>query len=267
MTIDRAPYETQLDPNRQAHVGLWRDERAESYTAFFNWEVPDLPDRVRAAIAAGAQPPQNGVNLDNIDLLLQPGYLPLETGMARCANGELSVAILTRWPGTTPAMIDWWMGWHIFRTDRYKLWHPQAHVFAQARYDLSGVDGLTDRERYVGNTSWVDEYVGPLLSHLAITFHDPADIGLDHQRLADAGCGTALCAEVASSDSGQPMARLIHAVRDTSYGCEMRSRFIFPPGAPETIGGWMIDHCYTEMTHLAAFLPRLYVHVTAPDTS
>ncbi len=264
MTIDRTQYETHLDPDRQTHLGLWRDERAESYTSFFDWEVPELPDYVRAAIASGMQAAENGVNLENLDTLLRPGYLPMETGIARCANGELSVAILTRWPGATPAMIDWWMGWHMSRTDRYKLWHPQAHVFSQAKYDLSDVPGLTDRERYVGNTSWVDEYVGPLLSRLAITFHDPADIGLDEPALAASGHGTALCAEVSNSDNGQPLSRLIHAVRPTPYGCEMRSRFIFPPVLPEILGGWMIDHCATEMSHLAAFLPRLYVHVTAP---
>jgi hypothetical protein len=35
----------------------------------------------------------------------------------------------------------------------------------------------------------------------------------------------------------------------------MRSRFIFPPGTPTFIGPPMIDHCWTEMTHLAGFLP------------
>ena len=57
-------------------------------------------------------------------------------------------------------MIDWWFGWHLARTERYKLRHPQAHFFAQPRLDLSDAPGLTDRERYIDNTSWVDEYIG-----------------------------------------------------------------------------------------------------------
>jgi hypothetical protein len=57
-------------------------------------------------------------------------------------------------------MIGWWFGWHLATTERYKLWHPQAHSFSQPRYDLSTVRDLTDRQRYVGNTSWVDEYTG-----------------------------------------------------------------------------------------------------------
>ena len=76
-------------------------------------------------------------------------------------------------------MIDWWFGWHLARTERYKLRHPQAHFFAQPRLDLSDAPGLTDRERYIDNTSWVDEYIGPTPSRPAITFHDPSDMGLD----------------------------------------------------------------------------------------
>ena len=139
-------------------------------------------------------------------------------------------------------MIDWWFGWHLVRTERYKLWHPQANFFAQPRLDLSDVPGLTDRERYIDNTSWVDEYIGPIPSRLAITFHDPSDIGLDQSALKLAGYGTMVCALVTDSDQGNQLARLVHAVRATPWGSEMRSRFIFPPGAPDFIGPPMLDH-------------------------
>ncbi|MGI9598520.1 MAG: DAPG hydrolase family protein [Acidimicrobiales bacterium] len=48
----------------------------------------------------------------------------------------------------------------------------------------------------------------------------------------------------------------------------MRSRFIQPPGVVEIIGAALLDHCYTEMTHLAGFLPHLYarVNATGPTT-
>ena len=52
----------------------------------------------------------------------------------------------------------------------------------------------TDRERYVGNTSWVDEYIGPFPSRLAISFHDPATIGLAQATLDAAGYGTVVYA-------------------------------------------------------------------------
>ncbi|MEM7286158.1 MAG: hypothetical protein AAF480_07390 [Actinomycetota bacterium] len=258
---DLAARETRLDPDRQTHLGIWRDEHDDLTREFFDWNVPELPDEVLAAMAAGVRDDVEGMNLDNIRDLLAPGHLPLETGVARCSNGELSVAIWTSWPGTTPEMVDWWFGWHIARTERYKLWHPQAHYFAQPRFDLSDVDDLTDRQRYLGNTSWVDEYLGPFPSRLAISFHDPADIGIPFDDLDAAGYGTAVCATTADSDDGVQRARLVHAVRRTAWGSEMRSRFIFPAGVPDLIGPVLIDHCWTEMTHLAGFLPHLHARV------
>ena len=261
--VDRADYETTLDPDRTTHLGIRRDEHDDLTREFFAWDVPELPTAVIEAMEASLRDDVQGVNLDNLDGLLRPGYLPIETGIASCDNGEGSVAVWTAWPGTTPEMIDWWFGWHMARTERYKLWHPQAHAFAQPRYDLSSVEGLTDRERYVGNTSWVDEYIGPALGRLAISFHDPAEIGLDQATLDAADYGTVVYATVADSDEGRHLAYLIHAVRRTDGGSEMRSRFIFPPGVAGVVGPAMIDHCYTEMTHLAGFLPHLHARVTA----
>ncbi len=261
--LDRSQYETTLDAERQPHLGIRRDEHDDLTREFFNWEVPELPAPVRAALAAGVQNDLPALNLKNVDDLLAPGYLPLETGLAVAENGEGSVAIWTSWPGTTPEMIDWWFGWHLSRTERYKLWHPQAHCYAQPKYDLSDLPGLTDRERYLGNTSWVDEYIGPIVSRLAISFHDPAVIGLDYERLEAAGYGTLVYATTTLSDNDRPGAKLIHAVRRTPWGSEMRSRFILPPGLIEILGAPLLDHCYTEMTHLAGFLPHLYARVNA----
>ena len=114
------------------------------------------------------------MNLDNVGDLLGPVISRSRPAWPAARVASSASPSGPSWPGTTPEMIDWWFGWHIASTERYKLWHPQAHFFAQPRYDLSGVAGLSDRERYVGNTSWVDEYIGPIPSRLAITFDDPA---------------------------------------------------------------------------------------------
>jgi len=264
----RSAHETTLDPNRMVHVGIWRDEHDELTRRFYRWDVPELPRHVVAAIDAGVRDDVEGIGLDQMVRLVAPGPLELETGAARLPDGGFSVAVHTEWPDATPAMIDWWFGWHLARTERYKLWHPQAHVFTQPRFDLSHVDGLTDRERYVGNTSWVDEYIGPFLSRLAISFHDPADLGLTDEVMAAGGFGTAVCAVTSDSDHGHQLANLVHAVRRTETGSEMKSRFVFGPATPDFVAGPMIDHCWTEMTHLAGFLPDLFVARTqSPGTS
>jgi ribonuclease Z len=256
----RTPFETVLDPHRATHIGIWRDEVDDISAEFYTWQVPALSGECHEAIAAGTRTDVVGLDFTNITDLGHPGYLPLETGMARTPTGALSVAVLTQWPGATPAMIDWWFGWHLASTERYKLWHPQAHYFSQPRYDLSGVPGLTDRQRYIDNTSWVDEYISFLPSRLAITFQDPSRIGLDNP---DPERGTFIFAVVTDSDHGHELSHLVHAVRRTEEGCEMRSRFIFGSEIPDLIGPLMLDHCWTEMTHLASFLPRLYERATS----
>jgi hypothetical protein len=122
-------------------------------------------------------------------------------------------------------MIDWWFGWHGVETERYRLWHPQAHLFAQMRYERTVSTGLTNRERFIGNTSYVDEYIGPSIFRLAITFQEPRDFGLDQDSFGDAGVSTAICARVGFSDKPVDSGYLVHLVRETTDGCEMRSRF------------------------------------------
>ena len=70
-------------------------------------------------------------------------------------------------------MWDWWFGWHGRDSSRYKLWHPDAHRFSAMAEDRSADRSLDDRQRYVGNVSFVDEYVGGTLHQLAIRFVDP----------------------------------------------------------------------------------------------
>jgi ribonuclease Z len=253
--------ETTLDLDRVTHLGIWRDEHDNITREFFDWTVPALPQACLDAIAAGTRADVEGIDLGNITDLLREGYLPLETGLAPGPRGGLTVAVHTEWPGTTPEMIDWWFGWHLSSTERYKLWHPQAHLFAQSRFELADAPGLPDRDRYIGNTSWVDEYIGPFPSRLAITFRDPNEFGLDHDALDAAGYGTVICATTVDSDNGSELASLVHAVRRTPEGCEMRSRFICSPSTPEFIGPPLLDHCWTEMTHLAGFLPRLHARL------
>lgn len=187
-------------------------------------------------------------------------------------------------------MIDWWFGWHGAETERYKLWHPQAHLFSQMRYERAEVSGLTDRQRYIGNTSYVDEYVGPTIHRLAISFHEPRDFGLDDHSFKDAGVSTAICARVGFSDRPIDTGYLIHLIRETPEGCEMRSRFWlgevhlrdlrernpidrvlgsrFVRGLllPERLSRDLLIHCAEEMNHLASFLPALFAQETSTES-
>jgi hypothetical protein len=280
--------ESSLDRKRRVHLGILRSElQSKSYEKFFRWEMGPLPESVDQALVAGAVDPVNGVAIEDINRLLEPGYLALETGYTRFTNGIVHVATLTQFPGASSEMIDWWFGWHGIESERYKLWHPQAHLFSQMRYDRAERSDLTDRQKYIGNTSYVDEYVGPNILPLAITFHEPRDFGFDEARFKDAGIGTAVCARVGFSNRPVDSGHVVHLMRDTAEGCEMRSRFwlgdVHVRGLPEgnpvdrvlaqpflreklvplQYGRDLLIHCAEEMNHLASFLPSLYTREAA----
>ena len=284
-----------LDRRRQIHLGILRNElRGKSYERFFRWEMNPLPDHVERVLGQGESDPDDVLPRADINRLIEPGYLPLETGYSTLPDGSAHVAVLTQFPGATGEMIDWWFGWHGAETERYKLWHPQAHLFTQSRYERTDVSDFTDRQKYIGNTSYVDEYVGPLIHRLAISFREPRDFGLAEDSFKDAGIGTAICARVGFNDKPVDSGYLIHLIRETEEGCEMRSRFwmgeshfrLLPEGnpmdrllqtrfvrqllMPERIARHLLIHCAEEMNHLASFLPALFAQetgvVSAPAT-
>ena len=280
--------ELRLPTRRRAHLGLLRTELSgRSYEPFFRWELDALPDSVEEALAHGPADPDSALPRADAARLLEAGYLPLETGYAEMPDGSVFVSALTQFPGASSEMIDWWFGWHGAETDRYKLWHPQAHLFTQWRFERSDDDGRTDREKYVGNTSYVDEYVGPHIHRLAIQFREPGEFGLDVDAFPAAGVGTAVCARTGLNNRPADAGYLLHLIRETAEGCEMRSRFwvgeahvrFLPQNnpidrllatrfarrrlLPRGMGRDLLIHCAEEMNHLASFLPELYAQETA----
>lgn len=195
----------------------------------------------------------------------------------RCASGKVLVTCETCMPDVSPAMIDWWFGWHLPDTDRYRLWHPEAHQKARVKDDRS--DLPDSRDRYIGNTSFVDEYIGKTLNRLAITFLEPAQLGLgDVYRNGT----TAICGITADRRMNTEVGHLVHYMAITNDGCVMRSLFWlgeFTSHVP-IVGGVLsrvtnipfvrrklvtdqmafdlFQHCSEEMNHLVKFLPTLY---------
>jgi hypothetical protein len=100
---------------------------------------------------------------------------------------------------------------------------------------------------------------------------------LDVSRFIESGVSTAVCARVGPLEAPVWAGHLIHLVRDTDYGCEMRSRFWLgdfdPPQIaptrevraqlfPDRVGAGLHKHCNEEMAYLAQFLPSLYADET-----
>ncbi|MGV9802022.1 DAPG hydrolase family protein [Mycobacterium sp. NPDC003449] len=288
---DRAPMPASYAAEPR-YLGYGEGDAAKPYAKYFRTDTLPIQDHVREALIGGMAPIEYAYGLrDAADIMSRPGHHKMETGWTRVPGGYL-IAVLTDMPDVTAEMWDWWFGWHSTESARYKLWYPDAHQFTAIGEDRSADRTLTDRQRYIDNVSYVDEYVGGTLQRLAIRFVDPARLGFDE---LDKGT-TAICARVGLSQYPVALGWLVHQVRPTARGSEMRSRFFLNDpalldlpaqavpgrGAPLLAGraarlvgaaalphlaGRMMGanfghdlafHCAAEMNHLASFLPDLH---------
>ncbi|MFG2195936.1 DAPG hydrolase family protein [Streptomyces sp. NPDC048639] len=267
------------------YLGYRAGDADTPFGSYFDPEMAPLAPHVVEALHTGPQPMPLFTPLEKAGSLLDGDREPVETGYALGSDGSLCVAVHTSMPEVTPSMWDWWFGWHGDDTRKYKLWHPRAHVFAQWADDPVH----HGPRAYVGRTSFVDEYIGSTLTRAAISFVPPSRLGLDEARLADPGEATAICARVGLSNHPLDAGYLLHHVRRTPAGSEMRSRFwiggrhasprtrigALDRPLPSLIGRMaartdrdaadLLVHCAQEMAHLASFLPRMWEEFARED--
>ena len=258
------------------HLGWSEGELATlPYARFWNPAMADISADAHRAVA----------NSPMAEALLPPmaqaiGRIvdaEVQNGFAVTSDGAIHVNLVTEMPGVTPEMVDWWFGWHSDSPERYKLWHPLAHVHAQ--WGVAPPAGSAGRARYVGSTSEVDEYLGSAMIRGAIQFRRPEELGLHDPAVAGGIDATAVCARVGLVDVPVDLGYLAHHVAAVPGGSVMRSRFWIGrpyltgrggplravlPVAKRLVGLGELDarallvHCSQEMTHLASFLPALH---------
>jgi len=245
----------------------------------FRRPMQPIPARVQDALARGVRSATvPSVDDPNVLLDISTGGDGLADDIVRLPNGQLVVACLTEMPGVSAAMWDWWFSWHSYTSERYQLWHPDDHVAASLDQDRRTEPSI--RNQWVGNTSYVDEYIGGELQKLAIRFVEPASVGLDQARLDT--IGVAICARTVLRKERLAAGRLIHLIEDTDAGSRMHSRFLLGDGESEMpvigplitrlsntqavrrsrlgdeVGEALLLHCAQEMNHLASILPELH---------
>lgn len=257
------------------------DLEGKPYARFWNPEMQPPQEAVTRALLHGPEASELGFSMDEADLLNRPGYLPLETGTTTLESGQLFVAALTGMPGVTGEMFEWWMGWHTMEHQRYKLWHPRAHV-ANGTKEMQGDDpDRSNREKYM-TTHYVTEYIGRQLERITITFLEPASLFTRVPEPGEDGVTAVVFGKVARQNAPVTIGYLVHQIREVEGGSEMRSRFWL--GKPElgdlardhwinrvlgsrliagrlatrSLARDMLVHCGMEMNHLAGFLPALY---------
>lgn len=256
------------------YMGYRAQDQTTPYAHFFQDITAVATPEAERALGTGAAPAGALPSVDGAVVLAEMGYTALETGYTLEADGSARVAVLTPMPKVAPFMWDWWFGWHGSHDNRYKLWHPKAHLSAVWR----------DRGQqwgYIGRVSQIEEYIGPALERANIRFVHPTELGFSDKQLADPSQMVFICARLGYTRLPLDFGWLIHQVRATPTGAEMRSRFWM--GGPyiqirgnnwvtrqlsavlrrlyrvrETQAQDLLRHCSEEMQHLASFLPNLY---------
>lgn len=260
---------------------LTEAERGRSYAKYFYQPMAPAAEEVIELLDKGPIDPTLATPIERRNDLLKPGYLPTEIGYCVMPDGTGFVAVLTKMPGVTGEMLDWWFVWHGLESLRYKIWNPDEH------FDVRVAEGLDRRlntklslrERYWGTTDFVcqDHGFGP--ERLYISFMSPEDFGYDMDLFRPPNAVTAICANMGLREPKVPTGCNTHLAREIPGGIELRSRFWLgwnihnkqPVRVAERVpldrARKLAYHCAKEYANLAAILPKVYEeNVNITDT-
>jgi hypothetical protein len=262
---------------------LTSEEKAKPYAKYYYME-PAAPSPELAALLQDRKPidPAKALPIEQMNDLLNPGYLEVETGYCTMPDGGAYVAVNNKMPGVTADMVNWWFAWHGLEDLRYKLWFPRDHYAVT----LSAEDRrkVLDPDRpmvlkFQGITHHVVEDIGGGVEDLYISFMTPDDFGFDMNRFKSPAVATLVAANVMVKPAvvkgdvtGIPVA-MCHFVREIADGIEFRTRFwmgyqivdkkpkfMLPAGfsIPAAVPTGLFQHCIEEYASLHGILPKIY---------
>lgn len=255
--------------NKNKYLGYREEDFSTPWAKYFSEKMPPIQPQVVEGLKNSPLVSGKILPFSEAKNLANDGYEEVENGFCLENDGSIRVAVLTKMPRVSPEMWDWWFGWHGCWDNRYKLWHPKAHKAAQWQ------DGR-ENETYVGRTSMIQEYIGKTFAKANISFVSPLEFGIQATEN-----NVFICARVGYTNLPLDFGWLLHQVRKTTDGAEMRSRFWFggehikvrlnetisrpfskvlqkvvPP--QKKMAKDLLIHCAEEMSHLAQFLPEIY---------
>ncbi|HUH80265.1 MAG TPA: hypothetical protein VLZ06_02965 [Solirubrobacteraceae bacterium] len=237
---------------------------------------PPRPQEL-AAVEAGPCDPSTALGLAQVDRLLDPEPMTVETGWWMLPDGTAQVAARTPMPGVTAEMVDWWFDWHPREAIRYRIWHPVAH------FDNSLEAPSRPRAKpFWGAVHHPVEDVGTGIVHARICFQDPSLLGMSASALEAPHVATVLAAYVGDDRMRVRHSVMFHVFLSEGDGLVLRSRFwlgaaIRPYGPAGALLEGLLNrrrirrrmlappvpralarHCVEEYANLATLLPELY---------
>jgi hypothetical protein len=247
-------------------------DKQKSYYKYIDVEMAQPTEETLKLINQGPVDPRKATKIENRNDLFNEGYLETETGYCVMEDGTAFVACLTKMPGVTTEMIDWWFAWHGLDSLRYQIWNPDDHASVENLHKEKALDAtLSYKERLWDTSHIVGENIGLGLDSIRLNFMYPGDLGYDAEKIGTPVCSSIICANGVSDKLNAVMT---HFVREVDGGIEFRSRFwigyhidenkqpkkLIPDGfkIPEIAPKSLVSHCAKEYTHLAKILPSLF---------
>ena len=251
---------------------LSEKERKFSYSKYYDLPMTEISEEKKYIIQQGPMSAKDALPIERRTELFLPGHQTVETGYCVMEDGTGYLANLTKMPGVTPEMFEWWFAWSALEDLRYRIWDPEDHFYARQQNVEKVLDPKVPmREKTWGTTHLVMEDVGLGASDLTLKFFYPDEFGYDESKV-----GTKDCAAMISAMGQSPVTVntiMTHFLRETKEGTELRSRFwigyklengnvikVIPDGVevPVEVPRILLNHCMKEFTHLAAILPQVY---------
>lgn len=254
---------------------LTAEERKLSYAKYYDLPMTPIPKEKLEILNQGPLNSRDALRIEDRNSLFDAGYHRCEIGYCVMEDGAGYLANLTKMPGVTPEMFEWWFAWHGLEDLRYRIWDPEDHFYARQKMPEKVLDkNVPMREKTWGTVHEVLEDIGGGADTLILNFQYPRALGYDEEKVGTRLCATMMCANGHGPVPGQGMAAIMtHFLREIDGGVELRSRFwigyglidgklvkLLPDGAevPEQAVKGLFAHNLKEFTHLASILPRVY---------
>ncbi|MEC5317651.1 hydrolase [Brenneria populi subsp. brevivirga] len=171
---------------------------------------------------------------DNIllDPILNPAPLKLEMGIDHTSDNCLIVAVRTDLYGCSGEMLEWWFRFFC-STEHFRWWHPTDHKIFYG-WDDKWIKG----KNFIGATVHTVQKLGniaPLSTKIKFchpeNFFSAREIieAYKNKWISAIVCGyIGFGKEIRLDKQGNPLdGRIVHLARNTSWGCVLRSRYIF----------------------------------------
>jgi transposase-like protein len=182
---------------------------------------------------------------EEIEQILLPGYLPVETGYTKLPDGQYTISVHTLFPGFKAKMFEYLFNHYLKDTQTYINAAPNIHISGE--WDNKWKPG-----HYIGASHYIQEYVSGSKLKVKITFKDPAKY-FDLSKFKDPGV---IIYADAYLDYEIPHGSFIHVIRDTEWGCERRSRYCIPDCSEDFARGFL-KNCVDASVSYSILLKNL----------